>query len=185
MHVAPGGEEARGLLWKAWEKLFPAAAYLYGAQAGFAASVVVFTTYMLRKARGRKARSIEEMLEEDERRAIRLSREIKRLRGELEYLRKAAQRYPENKSIQLSIKVNEDQLRSLERELDLVSLRIIAVRKLLFLGDTGLLQSVEEVVEKIYSGRLEESQYLVLREMQSKLDSKELDLVALRKIVEY
>ena len=159
---------AKTILEKAYERLVPAIGYLISPQAGFAASVFVLTTWLLRKMKGIKKLT----LEDEENILVELDKKIedkkKKIRILKETLKKTRDEVERNR-ISRNIRLEEKILDSLQEEYDLHLLRIEAIMKLRELGETKLLSKIEELIDKLEKGKEAfKEQYEIIKTLEDK-----------------
>ncbi len=172
---------------KAFERLLPAFGYMYAAQVGLlTANVVVLTTWIVSKVRGRKIKSLEDAKREDALRLVELSYLIdekkKRINELKETLKDADDR--QKRVIEAMIHMEETSLEKLIEEHELIQLRLMAIEKLWTLGDQKLIKNVEKIITNIQEGKLDKSQYEVLSQLEELWHKKQLEATTLRRIVE-
>ena len=178
---------ARKTLEEAYKRLLPATAYLFGTSTGFAASVAVFTTWVLKNLyKNRKGAR----LEEDEREIARLLSRIKEQEARIRLLEKAREKLlAEGKPttrVDEAIAVEKRVLEDLELELELRQLRAEALRKLQEVGDRRVLAEVRRLIEKIErGGELDEQEYRVLKALEEQWERRILEITVLRKVLGY
>jgi len=181
------GLTTKKILEEAYKRLLPAAAYLISSSAGFAASVVVFTTWLIKTSRGKyKYFSIKE----DDKVVAKLLNDIKEQEARIRLLEKAREKLAKEGgytgSVDEIIKAEKNVLENLRIELEFRQLRLEALRRLKSIGDPKVMKAVEEMVEKIEKDeKFEEQQYMVLKELEEKWRRKEIEINALREVLKH
>jgi len=177
----------REVLRKAYERLIPAIGYLVSPQAGFAASVAVFTTWLLSRVRGVK--TLGEAIEDEESVLIDLSMRIdevservSRLENELSKLTDETRREVLTKVLQSEKQV----LEKLKEEYELHQLRILALRRVKELGGDEVFSKLWKLLKKIEKGKdIEEDQLRLMEELTERWRRRQLKLTILKQVIEY
>ena len=178
--------DTKSLLEKAYEKLLPALGYLHGPVAGFAASVVVFTTWAARRAMSLKDRVGLE-LDENYKHLVKVNEKIRMVEEEIKTLAAAMESTEDTRRRELM----ERRLRRLREELgnlyddyELTEVKIEAIKKILELGEEGVLSKIEKVVKDIEQDKGDEQLYTVLKALEERWRKREITRSTLEKILE-
>ena len=178
--------DTKSLLEKAYEKLLPALGYLHGPVAGFAASVVVFTTWAARRAMSLEDRVGLE-LDENYKHLVEVNEKIREVEEEIKTLKEAMESTEDTRRRELM----ERRLRRLREKLDnlyddyeLTEVKIEAVKKILELGEEGVLSKIEKVVKDIEQNKGDEQLYTVLKALEERWRKREITRNTLEKILE-
>jgi len=183
-----GERNIKKVLEEAYKRLIPALGYLISSKAGFIASVIVFTTWLIKNGRGRYK---EFSIKEDEKVVVKLLKDIKEQKARIKLLEKTREHIlgeDERKASMLDeiIMVEKDILENLYTELELRQLRLEALRRLTSLGDPKLLEAVREMVRKIERNeKFEEHQYKILKQLEEKWRRKEIEINTLKEVLRY
>ncbi len=183
--MAPKNLSSREVLEKAYERLLPAFAYLHGSTAGLAASIVVFTTWLIKRLN--PTSRVADLIERDEEQLLALEKQIEELEARisiLEGLLSRASSERERSRLERSLKLHREELERLDEEKELLELRLLAVKKLRSIGEDQLIREVNKIIEKIEKGRLTEVQYEVLALLEERWRRRQISIEALRRIVE-
>lgn len=178
--------DSRELLEKAYERMLPALGYLHSSVAGFAASIVVFTTWALRKTMSERNKAQIE-LDSDYSRLVQLRTRIRTLENRYQRLKKAVEKTSsdwEKKRLKRQLSLVEKELEDLYEEYDLLDLRINAVEKLIALKEEGALRNLGKILDQLYRGDADESLYDVLRILEDRWRKRELTKEAFQRIIE-
>lgn len=177
---------AKKILFEAYKRLVPSAAYLAGSTAGFIASVAVFATWLLASARKKPSLSMEE--EDKAIAGLRhdLAVEEARLRLLEKAREKALREGRDTEALDKAIEAEKEIIENMRSELALRELRLEALRRLQALGDKEALRQVTRLIEKIEKGKdFEEEQYRVLRELEDRWRRREIEITALREMLRH
>lgn len=169
---------------EAYKRLVPAAAYLVSSKAGFIASVVVFTTWLIKHS---KSRYGEFSIDEDDKVVAKLIEDIKEQEARIRVLEKARERGRGSlgsRVIDDVIEAEKGVLENLITELELRQLRLEALRRLKAIGDPRVTKAVREMVKKIEEGKgFEEEQLRVMKELEERWRRKEIEIGALKEVL--
>ena len=172
------------VLEEAYKRLVPAAAYLVSSKAGFIASVIVFTTWLIKHSRSRYG---EFSIDEDDKVVAKLIEDIREQEARIRVLEKARERRKGSLGsgvIDDVIEAEKGVLVNLITELELRQLRLEALRRLKAIGDPKLTKAVKEMVRKIEEGKgFEEEQLRVLKELEERWKRKEIEIAALKEVL--
>ena len=179
------GLTGRRVLEEAYKRLLPASAYLISSTAGFAASIVVFTTWLIKSLKGRYR---EFSIKEDDKVVAKLLKDIKEQEARVKLLEKTREKaVKEGKyvgTIEEVLNAEKAVLDNLRIELELRQLRLEALRRLRAIGDPRLMAEVERMVEKIERGKgFEEEELRVLKDLEERWRRKEIQITALREVL--
>ncbi|MCE4600472.1 MAG: hypothetical protein F7C38_02765 [Desulfurococcales archaeon] len=181
-----GDLDTRDLLEKAYERLLPALGYLHSSPAGFAASVIVFATWVYRRSASDKKRAAVE-LDRDYERLVKLQariRELEERRRLLQRLLEKVEGERDRQRIERQLKLVEAELDGLYEEYDLLELRIAAVEKLVRLKEEGVIKKIKDVLDEIEEGKADKALYDVLRALEERWRKRELTRNVLERIIE-
>ncbi len=184
-----GGVEVgiKEVLRKAYERLIPAIGYLVSPQAGFAASVAVFTTWLLTKIKG--AKTLGEAIEDEESILIDLSVRIDEQKAKVAKLKEELSKVSDETTREVMSKVLESEeqvLEKLKEEYELHQLRILALRKVRELSGDEVFKRLWKLLKKIEKGKeFEEEQLRLMEELSERWRSRQLKLSILRQVIEY
>ena len=172
-------DSVKEILRKTFERMVPATlSYIAGTHAGYAASVLIFTTWMLAKMRKRI-----DPIEKEETLLIDLSKKIEQQESKVRMLRQALK--PGDVVAESALKIEEEILEKLKEEYKLAQLRILAYRKLLKSGNKELLKQVEKMIDKMKKGKDFTSEQLkVLNQLEREWQSKAIEESVLLRILE-
>ena len=174
---------AKKVLEEAYKRLLPAIAYLYGPTAGFAASVTVFTTWLLAKL-GRKPKEF--TIAEDDKAVLLLLKRIREEEARIKALEESLRRAEgvEREVIMKTLNAEKEILETLKTELELRQLRLEALRRLEILGSPKLVSEVRRLVRSIEEGRrLTDQQYKVLKELEERWKRRELEIHVMEQLL--
>jgi len=182
-----GGVTGRKVLEEAYKRLLPASAYLISSTAGFAASVVVFTTWLIKSLKGKYK---EFSIKEDDKIVAKLLKDIKEQEARVRLLEKSREKaVKEGKyvgTIEEVLNAERIVLDNLRIELELRQLRLEALRRLRAIGDVRLMAEVERMVDKIEKGKgFEEEELKVLKDLEERWRRKEIQITALREVLKH
>lgn len=167
---------AKEALKKAFERLFPAAAYLISAQAGFAASAAVFATWIL--ARVKNVKTLKEAISDEQLILVDLSVKIDEKKRRIKLLEEELARTNDEvtrRILEQTLESEKKVLETLVEEYELHQLRVIALNRLRDLGDQKLYEKVWKLLKDIEKGkRFEEKQLEVLKMLEDKWRSRQL-----------
>ena len=177
----------RKILEEVYKKLLPITPNLISGVAGFAASIVVFTSWLIKTGHGRYRHF---SIKEDDKVVAKLLNDIKEQEAKIRLLEKAREKLVKEGgytgTIDEVIMAEKNVLENLRIELELRQLRLEALRRLESIGDPNIMKAVEKMVEKIEKGEeFEDQQYRVLRELEEKWRRKEIEINALREVLKY
>ena len=179
--------ELREILKKAYERIFPALGYLISSQAGFAASVAVFTTWMLAKMRG--AKTLKEAISDEELILVDLSVKIEEKKNKVRVLEEELEKTSDELSkriLEQALYAEKQVLDTLLEEYELHQLRIIALKKLRDLGDKKLYEKVWKLLKDIEKGKkFEDKQLEVLRILEDKWKKRQLKTNVMLQLLRY
>lgn len=142
--MSDGELTVREALWKLYEKVFPAVGYLVSSTTGLAASVAVFATWLLRRARGAGG---DWSPEEDEKRVVEVWRRIREQEARLEALRSAGGGVAERVA-----EVEKEALDRLREEYELLQLRLASYRRVESTGDEKLKRLLRRFLSRLERG---------------------------------
>jgi len=177
--------DSREILMKAYERLLPAIGYLHSPVAGFAATVIVFTTWAARKLRGEKI-NIERALWHDEQRLVDIERELRRLYETKRLLEKALAEAGDPRrasSIKARLDLVEERIRRLEEERELVDMRIMAIEKLVELKEEGVLKKLDKLVEDLEKGRVSDDLLEAIVAVEKGWRDRQLTSLTIRRLL--
>jgi len=176
----------RKVMEEAYKRLIPAAAYLVSSKAGFLASVVVFTTWLIKHGRSRYGGF---SIEEDDKVVARLLEDIRAQEARVRLLEKARERSagsPGSRVIDDVLEAEKAVLDNLVTELELRQLRLEALRRLKSIGDPRVTKAVKDLVRRIEEGKgFEEEQLRVMKELEERWRRKEIEVAALKEVLRY
>ena len=181
-----GGHDAREVLEKAFEKLLPAFGYLHSSVAGFAASVVVFSAWLLRKYMG-DTQKVMMRLEDNLALMVSLREKIRRKEEDLALLESALAKAGsdlERRMIRRRIESLRAELERLYDEYDLLDMKVAAIERLLELKEEGLVRKAEKVIEKIEKGEVDKDVYEVLRSLEERWRNRQLTKGVIEKLLQ-
>jgi hypothetical protein len=177
--------DTRDLLEKAYERLLPAIGYLHSSVAGFAASVIVFTTWLARRRLTSEERVGLE-LDDEYRRLIELKEKIEELERKKELLESALSKASnefEAKRIRRQISQVSQMLENLYEEYDLVDLRVMAIKKLLETEDKKVIKNIEKIIKELKGGKYPNKLYDILQALEERWKRREMTKDVLEKII--
>ena len=180
--------DTREILMKAFERIVPSAAYLISSGLGFAASVAVFTTWVLSKVHGKSLSIGEEVNAEEEALvdlSIRIDEKKRRIRVLEEELEKSSDEYT-RRMLEKALEAEKSVLESLVEEYELRQLRIMALNKIREYGGEKLYKQVMKLLEDIEKGkRFEDKQLEVMRMLEDMWRKRQLKTNAILQVLSY
>ena len=183
--VERGDRDTRSLLEKAYERLLPAIGYMHSSTAGFAATTIVFLTWIIIRSRAPRA-AAEISLEKDRERLVEIQYRIQELDRKKELLQRALSKAEgaERERITRQLKRLESELEDLYEELDLIEARIAAIEKLRRLHAEGVIPRLNKIIRELNKGHVDEPLYSILRALEDRWRKRQLTKEALRRILE-
>ncbi len=178
-------DRVREILWEAYKRLVPAAAYLVSAKAGFAASAWVFLTWLAYKmGRGGGGKTRLEMSEE---KLIEIRMEINRVRRLIDIKKRVLGEVDEigREAIAREIEILEKELERLTELYRVESTRYLAWRIIEKTGDERLITYLRRFEEKLEKGEPPSGEELmVLQRLEEHRRRGELKEVVLERMLE-
>jgi len=177
--------DSKTLLEKAYERFLPALGYLHSSIAGFAASVTVFVTWVLRRGMSESER-VSLNIEKDADKIVELEKKLRELEMKKKYLSEALkENIPEFKKriAEATLRQIETQVESIQEEIELLSMRILAIQKLLELKEIGILKKIEKAVNELEKGKADKEAYKILQQLEYKWRNKELTKTVIERIL--
>ncbi len=172
---------------KAAERILPALAFIATGPAGaLAANIIIVSSLLILKLRGRRVKSLEEAEAQDLARLVELTAQIDEKRAEIERLKSQLEQVEGHRRriLEETLKTEESILRSLEEEYELTQLRILAIRRLWSLGDEKLRREVEKIIRSIQEGKVTEKQYEAVKTVERMWEERQLEASTLKALLE-
>ncbi len=172
---------------KAAERILPALAFIATGPVGaLTANIIIVSSVLILKLRGRRIKSLEDAEAQDLARLVELTAQIDEKRSEVERLRSQleAAEGPRRRILEETLKTEESILRNLEEEYELTQLRILAIRRLWSLGDEKLKREIEKIIKSIQEGKVTEKQYQAIKTVERLWEERQLQTATLKAMLE-